>query len=176
MSITIRLMCTVHFENEKHYHWLDWLHFQLMTKGKTILRCTVGECNKTFSTASAYQVHVQRHNNNFKFVCCECGKGFMNKNHLDSHTSTHSGLKEHECHKCQKKFVTKSSCTRHAKSCNLINRKIECSECGKFFLTKKNLNDHLVRAHKASLWINIFLLVACHSQSHQWTSKAKYNR
>ena len=113
------------------------------------ITCKVENCNKQFSSAYNYQLHVKRHNQQFSFVCQICGKGFMNKNHLESHSNTHLKVKPFACKGCPKRFLTKSNLSRHHKSCCTISKNHECVVCGKKFMTAENVLRHQQHVHGA---------------------------
>ncbi|XP_064905743.1 gastrula zinc finger protein XlCGF57.1-like isoform X2 [Columba livia] len=132
-------------------------------------RLTSPECNKSFQSQSALDVHVQSHTRERPFHCTVCGKSFIYKQNLVKHQHVHNDEKPFACGDCGKSFKEKSTlithqrihtgekpftCTNCAKSFRekwtlIIHQRIHtgekpftCTDCGKSFREKWTLTSH----------------------------------
>ena len=131
-----------YFLEEIHKHNFGVKKILPLLQKQVFITCKEEQCQKQFTSAYNYQLHVKHHQKQFAFVCQICGKGFMNKNHYQSYSSTHLKEKPFPCTICKKRFLTKSNLCRHSATCNLITKKYECVYCGKKFITDANLKRH----------------------------------
>ncbi|XP_052763566.1 zinc finger protein 84-like [Mya arenaria] len=96
-------------------------------------------------SASALQLHVNRHTGLKQFTCHDCSKSFVSKGSLDRHVAAvHSDIRPFQCHKCEKAFKVKDNLTKHLKVHE--DPKYRCEVCGKTCTENGNLKKHM-RTH-----------------------------
>lgn len=131
------------------------------------LTCPENDCQKTFSNAGNYRMHLERHHrkesqfptvdtNEFIYFCPEkeCiyhessinGKHFTRFKYLRQHYQKVHITKTFQCDKCKKLFPTDSVKVSHETNCG---RSYKCDECGWSYKTREALLTHAKRkSHK----------------------------
>lgn len=120
-------------ETHMHYHT------------NILLSCK--ECSKTFGTKIAYDRHVAKHANRYKFLCNICAKKFSHSGHLTLHLKQHEVGKQ--CLFCDTKFDTKIELHKHMRNEHLMQAKYLCTICTIVFPTREEYGEHL-KMHKES--------------------------
>ncbi|XP_063545029.1 putative zinc finger protein 66 [Cydia strobilella] len=127
------------------------------------------ECNATFASAAAYDLHHRRKHLNQRysdagrqrnttrkkypqthkqgqFVCETCGKLMQNATALRTHQRSHLDIKPFACNECSKSFTLKTSLQWHMRS-HTGEKPYQCPECPLAFSLKGNLDRHHKTAH-----------------------------
>ncbi|XP_074661065.1 uncharacterized protein LOC141913586 [Tubulanus polymorphus] len=117
------------------------------TKDEKLLICEVEGCGRTFSSASNFKYHKDKHAGQ-KSLTCDfegCGRKFAWPAHLAYHQFTHMNERKFECkiEGCDKRFYTSQRRDVHMRTHSGV-RPFVCSEtgCGKAFTTAGNLKNH----------------------------------
>uniref|UniRef100_H2YGF8 C2H2-type domain-containing protein n=1 Tax=Ciona savignyi TaxID=51511 RepID=H2YGF8_CIOSA len=75
--------------------------------------CT--ECNESFMSKSAVNMHMQSHTGYRPIKCPECGHGFRSNTALAAHQRVHTGEKPFKCDLCAFSTKTKQLLSRHSR-------------------------------------------------------------
>ena len=71
------------------------------------------ECNKDFSSYSAFREHEYKHRGVRSEMCHVCGKAFLSKERLRKHIPTHNDIRPFHCWQCDKTFKQRHSLQKH---------------------------------------------------------------
>ena len=121
---------------------------QSMTKSKfckemKILQCS--ECNKTFTSKSGFDKHVQHHTGQYSFFCSICRKGFNNGYNFKEHMRGHEG-RGYPCEYCGKVFKSKKYMKYH-ESEHTGKYRLTCEYCNEGFNEQNRFIKHKL-SHK----------------------------
>ena len=98
-------------------------------------------CGKRFSTPSALQRHLKRHDAEKAYKCDICDKAFVRKDELKSHLLPHSEVSFHVCENCGMCLPSRASLYNHKVIVHNL-KKVECDICEKTFVSKQNMMRH----------------------------------
>ncbi|XP_063722939.1 zinc finger protein 345-like isoform X3 [Symsagittifera roscoffensis] len=112
-------------------------------RGKKWSNRTCNLCNRTFTTAASFQVHVKLHENETSFTCPVCLRQFKLENYLKRHMLMHARSREFNCHYCGKQFRLKSNLDEHVRI-HTGERPYRCDYCNLTFTQNSTLRRHLV--------------------------------
>ncbi|CAG0887057.1 unnamed protein product [Cyprideis torosa] len=109
-------------------------------------------CNKTFTSRSGKDYHMERHNavNKPSFECETCYKTFSAKQTLKDHVRLHDpNAQLFSCSHCEKEFPTKGRLNLHLRtrhgSETAASAEYKCETCGKRCKTRSALESHQLR-------------------------------
>lgn len=154
--------CDKHFSDRKEY--LQHLVAEHLSKQQnTAFECI--DCDRTFKTILALNVHIKSHESSKPFKCDECDRSFKQDQHLKYHRySAHGGpiptsklmtrrnesshALPYKCLYCIQRFLTESSLKLHMRI-HTTDRKYQCELCvqPKSFLRANHLKTHVDRVH-----------------------------
>ena len=109
-------------------------------------KCEFPGCNKQYSIASRYQVHLRTHIGKRPFICQICNKSFNEKGNLKTHLRFHSELRPFECPHCYKSYKTNGHLKDHIEIQHNMIKKYACQTCNKKFGRISTLKAH-IRTH-----------------------------
>ncbi|XP_073966407.1 uncharacterized protein isoform X2 [Choristoneura fumiferana] len=121
------------------------------------------ECNKTFSNAASFALHVDRKHRNQRAVeapfrprpgigrvrstVCEiCGKVYQNLTMLQYHMNGHLSVKPFQCPHCPKAFTHQSNHRLHMRV-HTGERPYQCEQCPLAFSRRGNFTKHMKNVH-----------------------------
>ncbi|XP_068084002.1 uncharacterized protein [Anabrus simplex] len=113
------------------------------------------QCGKQFSSGRILSEHVMIHTEPALNVCGICQKCFTNRNSLTVHLRLHTGDKRFHCSVCQKKFTGSMDLTNHIRTHTAVKAYC-CDICEKACIRKADLTKHL-RTHTGEkpYWCNV---------------------
>ncbi len=111
------------------------------------LTCPITVCGRTFMSKNALNVHVKKHNSDFKLTCEICERGFLYKSQLEAHMNRHYGIRPFECAFCGRKYFNSGDLARHVAACGQ-EKSEHCDLCSKSFACKKYLREHIKSTHR----------------------------
>ncbi len=98
------------------------------------------ECNKSFSSRSGYQYHMQYHQGKFNFWCDDCKKGFSVSSNYRKHMARHEGI-TFPCNRCEKRFKNETSLKYHQSEHTGVYL-YNCSVCQQGFNQRPAWEEH----------------------------------
>ncbi|XP_073966403.1 uncharacterized protein isoform X2 [Choristoneura fumiferana] len=116
------------------------------------------KCNKTFSDAASFALHVERKHRNrrasyvrlrerhARVVCEVCGKVFMCLATLQYHMNVHLGLTPYQCQHCPKAFTNKFKLQIHMRI-HTGEKPYKCEQCPQAFSARGNFTRHMKNVH-----------------------------
>ncbi|XP_055684229.1 zinc finger protein 208-like [Lutzomyia longipalpis] len=109
-----------------------------------VLTCTL--CNKSLSSETGLQNHIQRHHekrkeNQRKFLCELCGKTFNSCSVMRQHEENCGKSPQYQCDQCQKFFTTAGTLKSHKVTHSGV-RAFPCQFCDKKFFKKHQALVH----------------------------------
>ncbi|PAV90394.1 hypothetical protein WR25_06546 [Diploscapter pachys] len=78
-------------------------------------KCTVPNCEKSFSRSDELTRHIRIHTGLRPFQCNYCMRSFSRSDHLTTHVRSHTGEKPFACNLCGRKFARSDERKRHMK-------------------------------------------------------------
>jgi hypothetical protein len=111
-----------------------------------MIDCTYLGCNKSFTTRSHLNRHIQSEHEVKRFECPTCHIKFTRKEKLKKHTAEFHKGKQYVCSYpgCNKPFKQESDLQKHIPKHSTIHF---CADCGDSFLEIKGLQDHIKNMH-----------------------------
>ncbi|ORD96621.1 ZBT24 [Hepatospora eriocheir] len=120
-----------------------------MTTNQKKFYCVFENCNKSFASNAALQVHLNRHNNIRPFKCTICNRAFFRKANLTEHIKNiHTGENKMTCERCRKVYACKKTFDDHTCA---IEEELKCGKCNKRF-SKLGFKDKHMRDKHGSLF------------------------
>lgn len=92
-------------------------HSDAVHEKKRPFKCSVVECDKSFSLKCTLDRHLTTHKEDRKLETCNlCFKQLSSKGSLTLHERIHKNLKPHQCHECSSSFRTPGNLQSHQKT------------------------------------------------------------
>lgn len=136
IEFKLKIHLTLHMSSHE-----DKVSNKIKEKDSNVYKFVCTKCGYRASTKSNLNMHIRRHEKDFKYFCNECDKKFYKKADLTYHMRLHTGDRPYQCKECPAKFNRCDNLVQHSRKHN-GERPYICDVCYSTYPSQNHLKYH----------------------------------